>query len=169
MSPLPWGASGCSGDPISGPPEIWGELPPSEPCFSGKRPRAELAAPRIGCSVTTRKPGPGRSEAAADGVSQPACLHPLWGHTPTPLTLPQTNFSPSKLGFIVLQRGARRPLQNEPFAASPWTGVYFALIYFPPFVGRCSWLGRSPRGLFLKHRSWKREVSPCSVHERNYK
>lgn len=135
--------------------------------FAGKRPRAELATPRIGCSVTTRKPGPGRSEPADDGVPQPVCLHPWGGRTPAPHNPPRQTAGPfatgrggSKPGFIVLRRGATRTLRGELFAASPWTGVYFALIYFPPFVDRCFWLGWSPQALFLSIGAGKGKCHP---------
>lgn len=158
------------GDSIRCFPQLLGELPALEPCFAGRRPRAELATPRIGCSVTTRKPGPGRSEPAADGVPQPWCLHP-WGNAPQHPTAPPppppktagrlaTGNGGSETGFIVLRRGATRTLQGELFAASPWTGVYFVLIYFPPFVDRCSWLGCSPRALFLSIRAGKGKCHP---------
>lgn len=54
-------------------------------------------------------------------------------------------------------------------AASPWPGVYLVLIYFPPFVDKRCWLPCSPPSSIFKRQSWKREVSPCFVPERNYK
>lgn len=120
--------------------------------FAGKRPRA-LATPRIGCSVTTRKPGPGRSEAAADGVPQPGCLHPWGGPTPAPPSPPKPQ------GSFPFQPGVYCSVA-APLAASPWPGVYLVLIYFPPFVDKCCWLGCSPRALFLSVRAGKGKCHP---------
>lgn len=72
------------GLPFVAPPGFGASASPGA-VLAGKRPRA-LATPRIGCSVTTRKPGPGRSEAAADpGVPLPGCLHPWGAHPGTPI------------------------------------------------------------------------------------
>nr|XP_054487083.1 uncharacterized protein LOC129119220 [Agelaius phoeniceus]XP_054487084.1 uncharacterized protein LOC129119220 [Agelaius phoeniceus]XP_054487085.1 uncharacterized protein LOC129119220 [Agelaius phoeniceus]XP_054487086.1 uncharacterized protein LOC129119220 [Agelaius phoeniceus]XP_054487088.1 uncharacterized protein LOC129119220 [Agelaius phoeniceus]XP_054487089.1 uncharacterized protein LOC129119220 [Agelaius phoeniceus]XP_054487090.1 uncharacterized protein LOC129119220 [Agelaius phoeniceu len=118
--------------------------------FAGKRPRA-LATPRIGCSVTTRKPGPGRSEAAADpGVPLPGCLHP-WGTQPgTPVPPEPGAVSRSSPGVHCCAAPA----------ASPWPRVYLVLIYFPPFVEKRCWLPRSPQALFLSVRAGKGKCHP---------
>lgn len=70
------------------PPELLGASlrPPPRRVFASERPRAELATPRIGCSVTTRKPRPGRSEPPADGgTSAPRpSPHPKGEHPGVP-------------------------------------------------------------------------------------
>lgn len=100
--------------------------------FAGKKRPGALATPRIGCSVTTRKPGPGRSEAAAaDGVPLLGCLHPWGAHPGTPSPPNHSAFSPSNPAFIV----------PCPLRFPPRPGVYLVLIYFPPFVEKRCWLG----------------------------
>ena len=160
----PWGTwgAGVGGWGIPSPvPPASGRAAGLGAVFAGKRPRAELATPRIGCSVTTRKPGPRRSEPAAGGVPQPACLHP-WGDAPRhPATPPgPRGRCGSTLGFIVLRRGATRALQGELFAASPWTRVDFCADLFSSFVDRCFWLGCSPQALFLSVGAGKGKCHP---------
>lgn len=92
-------------------PHISGRAAGLGAVFAGKRPRAELTTPRIGCSVTTRKPGPGRSEPAADGVPQPACLHPWRGRTP----IPRSRLPPEPRGRLL------------PTAAVPSQGLLFCV------------------------------------------
>lgn len=74
------------------PPELLGASlrpPPRRVFCKRERPRAELATPRIGCSVTTRKPRPGRSEPTADGGNLgPKAFTPLRGESPSPPWIP---------------------------------------------------------------------------------
>lgn len=83
---------GGRGDLFASPPELLGASlrpPPRRVFCKRERPRAELATPRIGCSVTTRKPRPGRSEPTADGGNLgPKAFTPLRGESPSPPWIP---------------------------------------------------------------------------------
>lgn len=126
-------ASPESGPPLCASPPFLGPVPTlGGSVFAGKRPRA-VAAPGIGCSVTTRKPGPGRSEAsaaaAAAGVSLAGC-------SPPSLPKPPSYFPFQPQGFIV------------PLPASPSRPrSLFSADLFSSFCGET--LLVSPRALFL--------------------
>lgn len=101
---------GGGGGSFCFPPELLGASlrpPPRRVFCKRERPRAELATPRIGCSVTTRKPRPGRSEPTADGGNLgPKAFTPLRGESLSPPLDP------------------RRPPQNHLFLFYPRSWIW---------------------------------------------
>lgn len=117
----------------------------------GNRGRGGASQQLMGC------PGPG---VYTHGGTHPSTQQPPLPPPPKTAGRLADGCGGSETGFIVLRWGATRTLQGELFAASPWMGVYFVLIYFPPFVDRCSWLSCSPRALFLSIRTGKGKCHP---------
>lgn len=147
-----------------------GESPPWCPpsfglgaVFAGRRPRAELATPRIGCSVTTRKPGPGRSEPAADGVPQPVCSYMGGMHPDTPsahsaLCLWPLQFQP---GVHCSAPWSNTDRTGGALRSLPLVGSLFSAAVFSSFGGlRAAGWVVVPRALFLSIRAGKGKCHP---------
>lgn len=153
------------GDPSPGSPQLRGELPASEPCLQARG--LGQSSQLRGLAALLLPGNRGRGGASRQLMGCPSQrvytrggTHPGTPQPPRTMGLFATGCGSSNPEFIVLLRGARRVLQGELFAASPWTGVYFALIYFPPFVDRCFWLGCSPQALFLSTGAGKGKCHP---------
>lgn len=164
------GTAGCQRRGIPSPvsPQFRGELPALEPCLQARGLGQSSQLRGLAALLLPGNRGRGGASPQLMGCPNP-CVYTHGGthpgtpqHPPPPRTAGRlaTGCSGSKPGFIVLLRGVIQTLQGELFAASPWTGVYFALIYFPPFVDRCSWLGCSPQALFLSIGARKGKCHP---------
>lgn len=133
-------------------PAVLGRVLALEPCLQGKG--LELSQLR-GLAALLLPGNRARGGARLQLMGCPS--QGVYTHGGDPPRHPRPPRKPQ--GSVPFQPGVYCSVA-APLAASPWPGVYLVLIYFPPFVDKCCWLGCSPRALFLSIRAGKGKCHP---------